>query len=177
MVLTSWQCCCCSPSLRWFSTHHPWHCLWRFLGSSDIQSDTHSSWCPKNYIVIKICDKAIINHIWKQIIKQSCLNKPFPFIVFRKSTNLHRDVVPGRGEGHVVAEAGGPLQQLPPLAAPRHHLNLVLLVDHHPAPHSLYQTCQRCLTKLTRKLLLWLSQTVDKSTIPWEKLLLQTLSF
>ena len=60
----------------------------------------------------------------------------------------------------MVAEAGGPLQQLPPLAAPRHHLNLVLLADHHPAPHSLYQTCQPCLTKLTRKLLLWISLTV-----------------
>ena len=56
------------------------------------------------------------------------------------TADLYRDVVPGGGEGDVVAEAGGPLQQLPPLAAPRHHLDLVLLVDHHPAPHSLYQT-------------------------------------
>ena len=90
------------------------------------------------------------------------------------TADLYRDVVPGRGERHVVAEAGGPLQQLPPLAAPRHHLNLVLLVDHHPAPHSLYQTCQPCLTKLTWKLQLRLSLPVVNSTIPREKLLLTT---
>ena len=78
-------------------------------------------------------------------MKQSCLNDPFPILLFYSAkfadtftADLYRDVVPGGGEGDVVAEAGGPLQQLPPLAAPRHHLDLVLLVDHHPAPHSLY---------------------------------------
>ena len=72
-------------------------------------------------------------------MKQSCLNDPIPQKFGDPFTaDLYRDVVPGGGEGDVVAEAGGPLQQLPPLAAPRHHLDLVLLVDHHPAPHSLF---------------------------------------